>query len=215
MASGFTVSRSGTQGHLFTVQTIHMGVCMHTGIDIGDIFFKDGDVEVSTYSLSHVRKLLKTATLTKQASFSFLTPLEYQRQYQAQPPHPLPPQPHQPPQATTPAAVSGFTVGRSHVPGRPYTVRTIHINRFAHPGVEIGDVFYRDGDVDVVTYTHNDIDELLRTATPARQATFSFLSITTLSSCYFTAKRACRGQPYIVTTIHTTRFNHTGKIVTK
>jgi hypothetical protein len=178
-------------------------------------------VEVSTYSLSHVRKLLKTATLTKQASFLFLTPSEYQRQYQAQPPQPLPPQPHQPqqagqpPQPATPAAVSGFTVGRSHVPGRPYTVRTIHINRFAHPGVEIWDVFYRDGDVDVVTYTHNDIDELLRTATPARQATFSFLSITTLSSCNITAKRACRGQPYIVTTIHTTRFNHTGKIVTQ
>jgi hypothetical protein len=157
MALGFTVSRTGTQGHLFTVRSTHMGVCMHSGIDIGDIFFKDGDVEVSTYSLSHVRKLLKTATLTKQASFSFLKPSEYQRQYQAHPPQPLPPQPHQPqhagqpPQPATPAAVSGFTVGRSHVPGRPYTVRTIHINRFAHPGVEIGDVFYRDGDVDVVT----------------------------------------------------------------
>jgi hypothetical protein len=212
MASGLTVSRSGPQ-RLFTVQTIHMGVCMHEGIDIGDIFFKDGDIEVSTYTVAQVTNLIKTATPARQAAFSFLTPSEFHQllvQHQSQTQPQRSPQPPQPPQTAKPAAVSGFTVGRSQAPGRPYTVRTINKQKFPHSGVEIGHVFYKDGDNYVVAYEEHEIKTLLSTATPARQATFSFLPISELTNCFFKASTEVRGGPYIVTYIHPVLFQNTG-----
>jgi hypothetical protein len=139
MPSGFTVSRSGPRGHSFKVQSIHMGVCMHEGIDIGDIFYKDGDIEVKSYTQFKVNALLRTATPARQATFSFLTPAGYSI---IQAPAPLGSlsllgtlAQHTP---TQPATLStGFTVERSAAPGRPYIVRTIHTGVFNHAGEKL------------------------------------------------------------------------------
>jgi hypothetical protein len=211
MSSGFNVVRSAP-GFPYTVSYTHAGIFLHDGVDIGDVFYKDGDVEVSTYSFSQVKKLLKTATLERQAMFSFLALMEYKRLVAQRAPPSLPPQAAAQ-YATAPCVGAGFAVIRSQAPDRPYTVRTITKNVFAHANVDIGHVFYKDGDVDVVTYNNNAINELLKTATPARQATFSFLSLAQLSSCNFTAKRASRGAPYVVASIHPTHFHHTGNIL--
>eukprot|EP00601_Ochromonadales_sp_CCMP2298_P007656 CAMPEP_0173214988 /NCGR_PEP_ID=MMETSP1141-20130122/26247_1 /TAXON_ID=483371 /ORGANISM="non described non described, Strain CCMP2298" /LENGTH=132 /DNA_ID=CAMNT_0014142351 /DNA_START=277 /DNA_END=675 /DNA_ORIENTATION=+ len=122
MASGFTVSRSGPKGHPFTVQSIHMGVCLHVGIDIGDIFYKDGDIEVKTYTTKYVTAMLRTATAARQATFSFLTP--------AQTPALL----THAPLYLSALSTSAFTVERSQMPGRPYIVRTIRHGAFRHAG---------------------------------------------------------------------------------
>jgi hypothetical protein len=211
MSSGFNVVRSAP-GLPYTVSYTHAGIFLHDGVDIGDVFYKDGDVEVSTYSLSQVKKLLKTATPERQATFSFLAPMEYTRLVAQRAPPSQPPRVAAP-QAAAPCVGAGFTVIRSQAPGRPYTVRTITTNVFAHAHVDVGHVFYKDGDVDVVTYNNSAINELLKTATPARQAAFSFLSLAQLSSCNFTAKRAPRGGPYVVASIHPTHFRHTGNIL--
>jgi hypothetical protein len=114
-----------------------MGVCMHEGIDIGDIFYKDGDIEVKTYTKFQVKTLLRTATPARQATFSFLTPAAYRQRLIFLTPALMVPLAllttlaHHAP--TQPATLSiGFTVERSAAAGRPYVVCTIHTGVFNH-----------------------------------------------------------------------------------
>jgi hypothetical protein len=129
MPSGFTVSRCGPRGRPFTVESVHMGVCMHEGIEIGDIFFKDGDIEVHTYTVKQVTELLRTATYARQAAFSFLTPAAYSFFRRSAPSGTQVPQalasPVQQPLSPSTTSTSSFNDERSPAQGPPYVVRTV------------------------------------------------------------------------------------------
>lgn len=78
--------------------------------------------------------------------------------------------------------------------------------------MQIGHVFYKDGDKYVAQYTVPEIENLLRTASQARQATFSFILLSELHNCNFTASQQGRSKdaPYIVSTIDAVHFYLSG-----
>jgi hypothetical protein len=106
-----------------------MGVFMHPSVDIGDVFYKDGDIEVSTYTGAEIKELLKTASKARQSEFRFLTAAAYSL---------LPPSPRiqRATQAREPPTLSNscFTVERSTAAGHPYLVLTIRQDFLSHSG---------------------------------------------------------------------------------
>jgi hypothetical protein len=193
----------------------------HDGVEIDDVFHKDGDTEVSSYKQGDVNKLLRTATKERQAGFSFLSPsvfAEIQRAAEilrnnnrierrvSQPPQGI-----RPIESSSSFSTTGITARRSVATGRPYVVRTVNTGFVRQVPVHVGQVFYKDGDVEVTTYNATEVNTLLRTATPARQASFQFINMSDLTSCHFTAARDGRGHgPYIVSTIDAFGFLQAG-----
>ncbi|KAJ1400064.1 hypothetical protein B484DRAFT_471263, partial [Ochromonadaceae sp. CCMP2298] len=77
--------------------------------------------------------------------------------------------------------------------------------------VDIGHVFYKDGEKYVAEYTVAEVKDLVRNALPARQATFSFIPLSDLHNCNFTtAQQGRQGGPHMVVSIDTAHFQHTG-----